>query len=86
MNEVWFSDNKNTKAAGVYIDGSSQLYEVTMNFSKIIIERNQAFVKGAGIVLAKNIWTIRSYVYQIACISNKAYGKNNFFLIFDKLF
>lgn len=82
MNDVWFSDNKNTKAAGVYIDGSSQSYEVAMNFSKIIFERNQAFVRGAGIVLAKNLWIIRSYAHQIFCISNKAYGKViSFFLI-----
>lgn len=74
IQDVWFRWNTNTKGSCMNIDGSSQLYNVSLNITRVLIDQNRAYIKGGGIAMGVNLWVISAYIFEIFCNSNIAYG------------
>ena len=73
INITKFISNINSKGSGIYIDGSTNLYDANVTLENLIFDSNFAHDYGAGIILGNNIFNVQANFSKIICRNQQAY-------------
>ena len=74
MQTIVFANNYNSKAAGIYIDGHSDVLNLDLSLIDIYFANNLAEINGGALYIGSGILNLKSLFQNITCFNNSAYS------------